>query len=101
MSIRKRLLIVLALILWLVPEILFSPALQIYYNFFTNGKILRGNHFINSSSFFFYSIFVVQLIGTVLLATQLEGWKKMIMIIISTLIALALLLAYSLSYISL
>lgn len=101
MSMSKRLLNILALILWLVPEVLFSPALQIYYNFFTNGKILRDNYFLHSSNFFFYSIFIAQLIGTVFLAIHLKGWKKTIMIIISAVIAVALILAYSFSYISL
>lgn len=103
MDIKKKALVIFALLLWVVPEILYSPSLQIFYSLLTRGKVLRDNAFQHIGNTFIFFVILVQLVGTISLIKLFKSNKPVYIFfwIITVLIAVALLLVYSFSNVSL
>lgn len=98
MIIKKKLFVYISLIFWILPEVLFSPSIQIFYSFFSNGKIFRENYFVNAGNETVILIFVLQLLGLIYLAKNLEKrGLRVLACIILVITASALFLGYSLS----
>ena len=76
MNIKKRLYLIIAVVFLVIPEILYSPMINIYYNLLSNGKIFRYTYFQKAELSFIFTILIVQFIGAIYLAIPLKDHRK-------------------------